>query len=322
MDVLEALRTGSNQYMSGEELARAAGMSRAAVWKRIEDLRERGYIIDARPHQGYRLLGVPDVPYPQEILAGLQTKVFGRKALFLRETASTNEDAKKLGAEGWPEGTIVAAENQTAGRGRLGRAWMTPPGGLWFSMVTRPALPLSGLGPLTIVAALALSRAVESETGVAPAIKWPNDLVVGGAKLSGILAETSGELDRAVLTIIGVGLNVNQEAGDFPPALRGKAVSLRMILGREVRRVPILRAFLREFEELYLAGMRRGFEDMIGQAAVRSATIGRRVRLTGAGGAAIEGRAVRMDSDGALVIETADGQIRALSGDVEEFAYV
>ena len=214
---------------------------------------------------------------------------------------------------------MVTAEEQTAGRGRLGRSWASHHDGLWFSLILRPNQALADLGPLTIVAAVALRRAILAETGVKPAIKWPNDLVLGGRKLAGILAEASGELGRAELVVLGLGLNVNQSAADFPPELRERATSLRLCLGSEVRRVPILRSFLAAFEGLYEGGRADGFRGALAEAAANSATLGRRVQVA-YGGAVLSGLAARLDPDGALVLETERGPVRVMTGETEEAA--
>ena len=319
MSLLSILRAAPDRFMSGAEIARVAGLTRAAIWKQVEELRTRGYTVDAQPHRGYRLIDGPDRPYPEEVQEGLATEVFGRRALYLKTASSTNDEAKRLGAAGWPEGAVIVAEEQTAGRGRLGRRWSSAAGGLWFSLIARPALALANLGPLTIVAAVALCRAILAETGAKPAIKWPNDLVLGGRKLAGILAEASGELGRAELVVLGLGLNVNQSAADFPPELRMRATSLRLCLGREVRRLPILRAFLAAFEELYLGGRGDGFRSALAEATANSATLGRQVQVA-CGGATLAGLAVRLDPDGALVLETESGPVRVMTGETEEVA--
>ncbi|MGQ9778925.1 MAG: biotin--[acetyl-CoA-carboxylase] ligase [Bacillota bacterium] len=317
MELLAALRAADGEFVSGRRLAEEAGLTRAAIWKQIEELRARGYLIEAVPRRGYRLVAAPDRPYPEEIWHGLATSCFGRRAVYLPSTGSTNDEAKRLAAAGWPEGTLVAAEEQTAGRGRLGRSWHSPPGGLWFSLILRPGLPLSELGPLAILAAVAMRRAILEETGLGVLVKWPNDLVIEKKKLAGILAEAGGELGRVEAVILGIGLNANQTEEDFPPAIRPFATSLRVILGREVRRVPLLRSFLAHFERLYFQEVKERSRDYLREAAAYSATLGRRVRVT-TGGMAVEGTALRLDPDGALVLSTAEGERRVLTGEVEE----
>jgi len=316
MDLLYLLRAGQGGYLSGSALARNYGLSRAAVWKHIEDLRARGYVIEAKPRLGYRLLASPDALTAEEVLPVLSTKSIGRYYHFFEELASTNDEAKRLGAAGAPAGTLVVAERQTAGRGRLGRTWTSPPGGLWLSLLLRPNLPLADLGPLTVLAAVALAKALARETGVKARIKWPNDLLVEQHKIAGILAEAQGELGCANQVVLGLGLNVNQETADFPADIRARATSLRGILGHEMRRAPILRAFLEVFEDLYEHGLIHGFRDVLAQAAANSATLGHPVRITGQSGV-LEGLAVRLDPDGALVVRTATGDVRVMAGDIE-----
>jgi len=209
--------------VSGAELSQVLRVSRAAVWARIEDLRSLGYDIEASPHRGYRLLSTPDLLHAEDLISRLgKTKVMGRDVRVFQETTSTNDVIEKLAHDGVKEGVVVFAESQTRGRGRLGRKWMSPARrGLWFSVLLRPNLRPQEATRLTVASATALRRAIESQTGLKPEIKWPNDILVRGRKVAGILTELSAELDRVKYLVLGIGVDVNLNAGDFPRSCVG-----------------------------------------------------------------------------------------------------
>src|SRR5271169_1459275 len=212
--ILSALRKNPDG-VSGAELAEQLRISRAAVWARIEELRRVGFDIEAGPHFGYRLVGEPDALLADDLLARLgKTKVIGRDIQVFEQTTSTNDVIEKLARDGVKEGVVVFAESQTKGRGRLGRAWMSPARkGLWFSVLLRPDLRPQETTRLTVASAAALRRAIQSETGLDPEIKWPNDILIRGRKVAGILTELSAETDKVKYVILGLGVGVNMAAG-------------------------------------------------------------------------------------------------------------
>ncbi|MGA2788381.1 MAG: biotin--[acetyl-CoA-carboxylase] ligase, partial [Verrucomicrobiota bacterium] len=226
--ILSALRENA-AGASGADLAGQLGVTRAAIWGRIEQLRQLGYEIEAGPHFGYRLVSTPDVLHADDLLARLgKTKVIGRDIRVFEQTTSTNDVIEKLARDGVKEGAVVFAESQTKGRGRLGRKWISPERkGLWFSVLLRPDLRPQEVTQLTVASATALRRAIQSETGLRAEIKWPNDILVGGKKVAGILTELNAELDRVRHVILGIGVDVNLGAGEFPPELRKVATSLK-----------------------------------------------------------------------------------------------
>ena len=215
--ILSALRAEGSGGVSGAELSQQLGVSRAAIWARIEELRRLGYDIEAGPHLGYRLISAPDVLHADDLLSRLgKTKIIGRDIRVFERTTSTNDVIEKLARDGVKEGAVVFAESQTKGRGRLGRKWTSPDRkGLWFSVLLRPALHPQEITQLTVVAATALWRAIHQQTGLRPGIKWPNDILVRGRKTAGILTELTAELDRVKHVILGIGVDVNLGAGDF-----------------------------------------------------------------------------------------------------------
>src|SRR6516162_6115743 len=251
--ILFALRSSTEGGVSGAELSQKLGISRAAVWARIEELRTLGYDIEATPHLGYRLLSSPDSLHADDLLARLgKTKVIGRDIRVFQETTSTNDVIEKLARDDVPEGAVVFAESQSKGRGRLGRKWVSPSRkGLWFSILLRPKLQPQETTQLTVAAATGLRRAIETTTGLKAKIKWPNDILINGKKSAGILTELTAELDRVKHIILGVGVDVNLSAADFPPELRKVATSLKIEAGKAISRADLAVQILRELDHDY-----------------------------------------------------------------------
>src|SRR5258706_1429669 len=235
--ILAALRAKPDG-VSGAQLAQQLNISRAAVWSRIEELRQLDYDIEAGPHFGYRLVHSPDALHADDLLARLgTTQVIGRDIQVFEQTTSTNDVVEKLARDGVKEGVVVFAESQTKGRGRLGRQWISPERKeLWFSVLLRPELRPQEATQLTVASATALRRAIAAETGLKPEIKWPNDILVGGKKVAGILTELSAELDRVRHIILGIGVDVNLDAGELPVELRKLATSLKLESGGVISR--------------------------------------------------------------------------------------
>jgi|Deesub1362A_J573_1020465.scaffolds.fasta_scaffold00112_90 BirA family biotin operon repressor/biotin-[acetyl-CoA-carboxylase] ligase len=309
--VLELLKKNPESYVSGSEISRTLDISRTAVWKHIRALREEGYRIESRSRRGYRLRGVPDLLIPEEVRAGLTTRFCGRTYYHYPLLASTNDRAKELAWQGAPEGTTVLAEEQSGGRGRLGRSWHSPRGGLWFSVVLRPALPPVRAPEATFVAAVAgtdvLRTCLETdEIG----IKWPNDFVWRGKKLGGILTELSGELDRINHLVVGIGLNVNLDPGAFPAPLSGTVTSVQEIRGRPVSRANYLRRILTALERWYLVWLADGFAPVLAAWKRYNACLDRNLRVSTPEGE-LAGRAVDVDRDGALLLDLG-GEIRRI----------
>jgi BirA family biotin operon repressor/biotin-[acetyl-CoA-carboxylase] ligase len=318
--VLRILKANRGNYVSGEYLARQTGITRAAIWKQIRQLREAGYLIESTPRRGYKLTESTTALYPLEIKAGLGTEIIGQVIDYQEEIGSTNGRAKALATQGAPEGTVVIAERQTLGRGRMGRTWSSEPGlGLWVSLILRPRVGTAQLAVITILAAVAMSRAVRRVTGIQLQVKWPNDLLYEGRKLVGILAELNGEVERVNYLILGIGLNVNHLPDNFPPELSGKATSLRMIRKEPLDRKPILQEFLREFETEYLRLGTGQLTELIDYARENSATLGRQVAINQGFGRMVAGKAVDLDWDGSLWLEDPSGQrIKVYSGEIIE----
>jgi len=316
--ILNALRAAADTGVAGTELSQALGISRAAIWARIEELRSLGYEIEASPHRGYRLLSVPDVLHADDLLSSLgPVKIVGRDIRVFEETTSTNDVIERLARDNVKEGVVVFAESQTKGRGRLGRKWTSPSRkGLWLSILLRPAIRPVAATQLTIAAATALFRAIHSQTAVTPEIKWPNDILIQGRKVAGILTEMSAELDRVKYIILGIGVNVNTAPAEFPAELRKLATSLRAESGQRHNRAALAVAIMRELDHDYERLREGHFEAIADEWEKHCSTLGRQVSIH-AGNRKILGRAESLDADGALLLRTQHGNLeRIIGGDV------
>jgi BirA family transcriptional regulator, biotin operon repressor / biotin---[acetyl-CoA-carboxylase] ligase len=315
--ILSALRAHPDG-VSGALLADQLNISRAAVWARIEELRQVGFDIEAGPHFGYRLVDEPDTLLADDLLSQLgKTRVVGRDIQVFKQTTSTNDVIEKLARDGVREGVVVFAESQTRGRGRLGRKWMSPTHkGLWFSVLLRPDLRPQESTQLTVASASALRRAIKSVTALSPEIKWPNDLLIGGKKVVGILTEMSAEVDRVRHVILGIGVDVNQDVHEFPAELRKTATSLKIESGQALSRAELATAILRELDADYARICAGKFPAVADEWETGCVTLGRNVTVL-IGDRKIRGRAESLDDDGALLIRTEHGHLeRIIGGDV------
>jgi len=316
--ILELLSASGGEYVSGGELAKRLGCTRAAVWKHIEQLRLLGYEFEAVSRRGYRLLASPPKLDLPAIQAALKTKVMGRKLKYVDELPSTQTAVHELvQTTDATEGTLVIAESQVSGRGRMGRSWHSPKGkGIWMSFVLKPRISLQFAPQLTLLTAVALCRSIRRECAIEAGIKWPNDLLVSGKKISGILLESIAEDERVKYAVCGVGLSVNLQAADYPPELLPVATSLAIQSGRTMAREPIVAAFLNEFELLYDLYHEQGFEPIRTLWEALSVTLNRPVRVHTSQGV-VQGTAVGLEKSGALQVQLEDGTIAAVfSGDI------
>src|SRR5271157_235986 len=306
-EILRILRTAGD-YVSGETLAETLGVSRAAVWKHIHTLIKEGYGIDIEQGRGYRLLVVPDKLYPSEVRYGLQAKMLGNKVVHLNTTGSTNTVARQPAERGVEEGAVVIAENQTRGKGRLGRKWLTRSGGVWMSIVLKPNIDPMHASSITLLAAVSVTKALRG-AGLEAVIKWPNDVLVNGKKICGILTEMSAETDAVNFIILGIGVNVNNE---MPLET---ATTMRSELGRKVDRVKFVQSLLEILEEDYLTFKNEGFTPILWSWRRYSDTLGRQVEVIYQD-EVISGVAQDVDDDGSLLVKTEDGSMRKIvSGD-------
>ncbi|CCO08683.1 biotin--[acetyl-CoA-carboxylase] ligase [Desulforamulus hydrothermalis] len=313
--ILDLLKT-EPAYVSGEYICQQLQVSRTAVWKIIESLRRDGYAIEARPRAGYRLLAVPDVLDPAGWLSGLTTRLIGRKTHYVKTTASTNDLAKELARQGAAEGMAVITEEQTRGRGRLGRSWQCPPrAGLCFSVILYPQVNPTEVSRFTLLAAVAVVRACERTLGIRAGIKWPNDVYAGGAKFCGILAEMAAEADRVKYLVLGIGVNVNQTESELAP-LGSTATSLRLQCGRPVSRTKVLKAILEELDSLYALWHTEGFASLKEQWSKVTLWYGASVVVSDLH-RVWEGIMEGIDNNGALILRLPDNTCKTFySGEV------
>lgn len=308
--VLEMLSGG--EFVSGEVISRAMGISRAAVWKKISALKEAGWQIESGGKKGYRLIP-GDSLEPALWASALTTRSLGHgENRCLAEVDSTNTEAKRMAIAGAPHGSLCVSELQTAGKGRLGRVWSAPSGkGLWVSVLLRPNLKPEQAPLITLCVAMAMARAVEETAGLDARIKWPNDLVYAGRKLCGILLEISADPDSIEYVVAGAGVNVR--TGAYPPDIAHKAAALEEFGPPPLRRT-LLVHYLAALEEVLDRLEREGFQGIAEEYQARSCTLGQQVQVSGA--VELTGVARAIDETGALLVE-ADGTLhRVLSGDV------
>lgn len=312
--ILQHLRLAEATYVSGEQLSRALGMSRTAIWKHIRLLRAAGIEIDSQPRRGYRISFEPDY---------LEPELFKDSAIpawhLVQQTDSTQTIAHRLAADQALHGTVVLAEQQTAGRGRMQRPWHSPYArGIWLSMILRPQISIQWSPQLTLLTAVAVCEALRAQTGLEIGIKWPNDLLLGECKLAGILLETVSEANQIRYVVAGIGINVNQVSADFPPELRTTATSLRMFDCHPRRRTPLILATAERLLALLEEYENTGFSPILARWNRYNRTLLRRVRVLGARQQVIEGTALEVDEYGALLIRLDDGQlVKNYSGDLQ-----
>ena len=313
--LLRALRE-TRVHLPASDLAAQLGENADAIRSRISALGEAGFEIEDRPGLGFRLTAAPDRLVADDLTARLGPCPLVREILVFAETDSTNDLATQLGRQGTPGGLAIFAEHQTAGRGRFGRRWASASHrGLWFSLLLRPALPQAEWARLTTWAAVSVAAAIEESIGAKAAIKWPNDVFLGGKKVAGILAESGSDVRGRPFAVVGIGVNVNHEPADFPAELRATAGSLRETTGEPLDRTALAAAILRALDHRF-ADIADDFPAIIAEAAARSFLLGRWIEVR-AGETSAEGFAERLDENGHLLLRHADGTLgRFIAGEV------
>jgi BirA family biotin operon repressor/biotin-[acetyl-CoA-carboxylase] ligase len=316
--ILAFLADGGEDFTSGEALSGKLGLSRAAVWKYVESLRHKGYRIEAVPARGYRLVEVPDRVSPLELAPHLSSREIGRVIHHYDSVPSTNELAFRLANQGAAHGEVVIADEQTAGKGRLGRSWASPKGvNLYFSVILRPDLPSYRAPELTLVAAVAAAEAIQSAQ-VPARIKWPNDLMLGNRKLGGILTELSSELDRIHFAVLGMGINVNSTPAQFSPEVARVAVSISEVLGKRISRAGLAADLWGRLERWLTVHAEQGFAPVRAAWKEFCGMLGQPV-LIQTGQKQLSGIAEDIDEAGALILRDSEGKReRVVSGDVAQ----
>lgn len=307
---------GQSGYVSGEDIAKKFKFTRTAVWHHIDTLKKLGYEFEAVPRLGYRLIKEPDHLRPDEIENEFSKRLIGRKVYYYDETQSTNDVAEQLARDGAAEGTVVAAEYQSKGRGRLKRQWFSPKGkNLLFSVILRPNLDPGFVSLMTIMSSVAIARAMRKED-VPAQIKWPNDVYVEGKKIAGILTEMSSEQDRVKYVVIGIGMNVNMSEEDFSEDVRSQAISMALLKKANLDRMSFFKKVLLELENCYLK-IRQGFyEDILEEWSRCSFLVGQWIEVV-SGQRKLEGVVLGTDARGELLLKLENGFIESIiSGDI------
>jgi len=316
-EILRFLKEHPSRFISGETISHRLNLTRTSVWKRVRKLRTSGYVIEAYPRTGYRLVETPDLLLPSEIQPIRKTRWMGNKVHYFKRIDSTNSLAYHLALQGAGEGEVVIAEFQEKGRGRLGRHWISPPFlNLYFSVILRPPIPPHQAPLMTFLAAVATADAIWVYSGLRPTIKWPNDLMFRERKIAGLLNEIHSETDHVHFVVLGIGVNLNAEEGLFPEELRNRVTSLKQEMGQAILRKEFVSHLLSQLENWYETFLKDGTTPILNAWKERATLSGRRVTVTSFGDI-LEGCAMDIDSDGALLLKLDDGrQKRVVAGDV------
>jgi BirA family biotin operon repressor/biotin-[acetyl-CoA-carboxylase] ligase len=300
-------------YLSGDQISKHLGITRQGLWKHIQELKDSGYQILAVPHLGYRLESCPDRLFPCEVSRNLHTKFIAKNIHYFDSLASTMDQGMQLGLDGAASGSIVLAESQIKGRGRLGRGWLSPKyKGIYLSLILRPKILPAACPVLTLMSAVSICEAVKEVVGLDAQIKWPNDVLIHHKKAAGILTEMNAEMDKVNFVVIGIGLNVNNDK----KSSIAQATSLKQEQGQEINRVVLLQELLRRIENNYLLLEDKGGAEIIHKWRNFTLTLGTRVKVDYQN-KHLEGQACDIDSDGSLLIRKDSGVIQKVSsGDV------
>lgn len=311
--VLELLYKNSADYLSGQELSKQLGVSRTSIWKYINYFKEAGYEIESSSKLGYRLVESADILLPEEIDLGLDTEFMGQDIIQYDEVDSTNQLAKEQAENNAKEGTVVIAEKQVAGKGRVGRKFSSPKGGIWLSCILRPDLKPVLATRATYLSSLAIAKTIAELTNLEPKIKWPNDVLLNGAKVSGILTEMGAELDQVNYLIVGLGINANIAKNNLPVTVQDRATTLYHELGQKIDRIKFVQHLLKFIEESYR--QINDFNALLEEWKKYAYTLGKDVIVTSSRNK-ISGTAIDIAEDGALILEVDGQEKKVYSGDV------
>jgi len=316
--VLSFLKSHNTEYLSGQDLSDVLRISRVAVWKHIKKIRELGYKIESKQKLGYRLESSTDKLLPWEITSELKTKIFGKHTYYFDSVDSTQNQAMKMASEA-SNGTLIIAEKQTSGKGRLGRKWISPKGGIWLSIILHPKFDMSVITLFPIASALALSNAIEKTLNIKSELKWPNDITINGKKVAGMLVDASIESNKIENMILGVGINYNVEVKQIEKILKDTpnfyGVTSLSEHNKTIKPVLLVQSFLLELEEIYNLLNKGEVKKITRDWTKKSSTIGQNIELI-TEDEKIKGKAIRIDEDGALVISSNKKNKRITSGDI------
>jgi BirA family transcriptional regulator, biotin operon repressor / biotin---[acetyl-CoA-carboxylase] ligase len=316
--LLDAFKNANGKFISGEKLAQNIGCSRTAIWKHIEDLKKDGFHVEAVRKKGYRLLEQSNKLSENEIYLGLETEEIGRSVYFFESVTSTQKVAKEYAMNGAKHGTLIVADEQTEGRGRMVRKWYSPKGtGIWASFILRPDIQIQHAPQLTLLSAVAVVQAIKKVTHITPEIKWPNDILISGRKVCGILTELQAEEDRIQSVILGIGINVNQDKNDFSAEIIKKATSLKIELGKTVNRSSLIQSLCYYIEQLLHLYISEGFTPIKSLWETCAVSIGKRISARTVKGT-FDGVALGINNEGVLLLKQDNGDIvEIISADID-----
>ncbi len=316
--LLDAFKNANGKFISGEKLAQNIGCSRTAIWKHIEDLKKDGFHVEAVRKKGYRLLEQSNKLSENEIYLGLETEEIGRSVYFFESVTSTQKVAKEYAMNGAKHGTLIVADEQTEGRGRMVRKWYSPKGtGIWASFILRPDIQIQHAPQLTLLSAVAVVQAIKKVTHITPEIKWPNDILISGRKVCGILTELQAEEDRIQSVILGIGINVNQDKNDFSAEIIKKATSLKIQLGKTVNRSSLIQSLCYYIEQLLHLYISEGFTPIKSLWETYAVSIGKRISARTVKGT-FDGVALGINNEGVLLLKQDNGEIvEIISADID-----
>lgn len=316
-EIINLLKENKNAFISGQKISDKVGITRAGVWKYIKAIKEDGYKIESVSRRGYKLISSPDLLNFEEIKGYLNTKYIGKNIIYFNTINSTSNKAKELAGLDYPEGTVIISEEQTKGRGRLGRNWVSPQfKGIWMSLILKPDIEPRNASKITQIGAAAVCTAIR-QMGIEAYIKWPNDIVLNNKKLCGILTEMSGEINKVNYIIMGIGINVNIEKDELPKEILDIATSIKIENGIDIKRKELVGNILNNFENLYEDFVKNNtLEKSIDICRECSILIGKEVKIINKK-KDIKVQVLDLDSDGRLIVKYDDGKIgNIISGEV------
>ena len=319
LKVLRFLKIHNTEYLSGQDLSDVLRISRVAVWKQIKKIQALGYTVESKQKEGYKLTKNSELLLPWEIVSGLETKVLGQQAYYFDSVDSTQNQAMKMVNESKKEGIIIIAEKQTGGRGRSGRKWISPKGGIWFSIILHPKFDISNTTLFPIASSLALSIAIQKTCKVSTELKWPNDLTIKGKKLAGMLIDASFESNKIENLVLGVGINFNVNVKEIENELKKTpnfyGVSSLNDQKNKSTQIELIQSFLLELEKVYEELNKNQIKKTIAEWTKRSSTIGKKVEMNTLDGK-ITGKAIKIDEDGGLIIKNKEKTSKVFAGDI------
>ncbi len=317
--VLKFLQTHNTEYLSGQDLSDVLRISRVAIWKHIKKIQELGYTVESKQKLGYKLTENSDSLFPWEITSELKTKFIGQKVYYFDTISSTQDQALKMANESENNGSVIIAETQTGGKGRDGRKWISPKGGISFSIILHPKFDISITTLFPIASSLALSKAIENTFKITPELKWPNDLTIKGNKISGILVDAALESNKIESLVLGVGINFNVDVKAIKKILKETpnfyGVSSLSEYNKKIKPIQLVQNFFVELEKIYELLNKKQTKNIISEWTKRSSTIGKNVEVNTSDGK-IKGKAIKIDEDGALIISNKNKTDKVIAGDI------